>query len=207
MDPILAEPLTSEAYAPFGDVIQAWTDPSSAPKDTRVTSANQGTAHKFHRLSRVVSSYPEAVSDRAICGISVFRSTPVGAKPGEDWRVGLLERHAYTSQAFIPMGNGRIESLGLDDALKDIGRAYLVIVALNGSDDRPDLNTMRAFVATTAQGISYHTGIWHHPMISMETPIDFACVETQIGDPGNVMDCEIWEFKEEDVRTVKVPAF
>ena len=127
---IPAVPITTEAFAKFGDVIQAWADPNGAPKGVKVTSANQGTAHKFHRLSRVESSYP--LSESAVSAISVFRSTPVGAAPGANWSVKLLERHAYTHQSFIPMGHGRIDSLGLDDALISSGRGYLVIVALNG---------------------------------------------------------------------------
>lgn len=127
-----AVPLTSEAFAKFGNVIQAWADPTAAPKGVRVTSANQGTAHKFHRLARVQSSYPEAEIAFAIPAISVFRSTPVGARPGAEWSVKLLERHPYTSQAFIPMGHGRVDHLGLDDALSEAARAYLVVVALNG---------------------------------------------------------------------------
>ncbi|KAG9043567.1 Allantoicase [Tulasnella sp. UAMH 9824] len=206
---IPAVPLTPEAFAKFGHVIQAWADPTAVPKGVRVTSANQGTAHKFHRLAPTTSFYPESSKVQAVSAISVFRSTPVGAKPGEDWEVKLLERHAYTSQAFIPMGSGRIDHLGLDDGLSDGGRAYLVVVALNGGDDSPDLSTLRAFVATTAQGISYSPGIWHHPMISLETPIDFACVETQIGEPNNKMDCEILDLEQlgRDILKVKVPLF
>jgi ureidoglycolate hydrolase len=38
-----------------------------------------------------------------------------------------------------------------------------------GLDDRPDLSTLRAFVASVAQGVVYDTGIWHHPLICLET--------------------------------------
>ena len=40
------------------------------------------------------------------------------------------------------------------------GGAYVVVVALNGPDDRPDLGTVRAFLATAAQGVSYDQGVW-----------------------------------------------
>ena len=40
------------------------------------------------------------------------------------------------------------------------GGAYLVVVALNGKNDRPDLSTLRAFLATSAQGVSYDQGVW-----------------------------------------------
>jgi len=39
-------------------------------------------------------------------------------------------------------------------------RGYLVVVALNGEDDKPDIKTLRAFISTTAQGISYDTAVW-----------------------------------------------
>lgn len=40
------------------------------------------------------------------------------------------------------------------------GGAYIVVAALNGKDDKPDLDTVRAFLVTPAQGVSYHPGIW-----------------------------------------------
>ncbi len=129
---IPAVPLTREAFAPFGDVIQAWAIPNSAPKGIRVTSANQGTAFKFHKLSSTLSSYPTGEDAGPPC-ISVFRSTPphdlpVGMKV---FPIRILERHPFTNQAFIPMGNGTITGEE-DDTLPKVGRAYLVIVALNG---------------------------------------------------------------------------
>ena len=42
----------------------------------------------------------------------------------------------------------------------EAGGAYLVVVALNAEDDIPDLKTMRAFLATSAQGVSYEQGVW-----------------------------------------------
>lgn len=40
------------------------------------------------------------------------------------------------------------------------GGAYLAVAALNGSDDKPDMSTARAFLGTAAQGISYNMGVW-----------------------------------------------
>ncbi|KAG8887580.1 Allantoicase [Tulasnella sp. 332] len=162
---ITAVALTHEVYAAYGDVIQAYSPTTSGPSQVGITSANQGSAHKFHRLSPIVSSYPPNVSSHAIPAISVFRSTPVGAKLGEDWPVRLLERHSHTSQAFVPMGTGGDLDTPHAGRLEKTGRAYLVIVAHN--DDKPDLSSLRAFVATTAQGISYFQGIWQGIRISL----------------------------------------
>ncbi|QRV94187.1 allantoicase [Ceratobasidium sp. AG-Ba] len=208
---IPALPITPEAFAPYGSVIQAWADTDAVPRGTRVTSANQGTAHKFHNLALVENSYPPNAHART--GLSVFRATPPirdgeKAMPGTLWSVKLLERHVCTTQAFVPMATGGgVRMTGFEEPLGSGGRAYLVIVALNGADDKPDLSTLRAFVASTAQGISYNTGVWHHPMISLETTIDFCCVETQIGTPDNKLDCEIVEVDNLGavVPRVKIP--
>lgn len=175
-------PLTSEAFDPFGQVIQAYNEGSN-PNGIKTTSANEGTATKFHKLSLLTESYsPEA---GATTGISVCR-----CKPLEDIIDGVavlktLERHPFTSQAFIPMGRG--------DRLSDAGDKYLVVVAHNGSDDRPDMRSLKAFLATSAQGISYNKGVWHQPMTVLGKTLDLACIETQIGD-GSVQDCEIWDL-------------
>jgi len=176
-------PLTPEAFAPFGQVIQAYGDHAAAPKGTRITPANDGTANKFHKLSLLASSYPSDA--RATAGISVYRCQPL-AGIAEDGTVELtaLERHPFTNQAFIPMGHGSGEGLS------KIADKYLVVVAKNGEDDRPDLGTVRAFVASTAQGVAYNTAVWHQPMTVLGKSLDLACVETQIGD-GSGLDCEI----------------
>lgn len=177
--------LTPEAFAPFGQVVQAYADVHAvpAPRATRITGANQGTAVKFHKLALLADAYPPASG--ATAGISVYRCKPVALAPGGVWHVDLLERHPATKQAFIPMG----EAAG-PDALNDPGKRYLVIVAQNGEDDKPDLRTMRAFVASAGQGIMYNIGIWHHPMAVLDGPMDFSCVETQIGN-GDPLDCEV----------------
>ncbi|KAH9948539.1 Allantoicase, partial [Amylocystis lapponica] len=183
---IPALPLTAEAFAPFGQVVQAYSDIHAvpSPRTTRITGANQGTAIKFHKLALLESSYPTASG--ATAGLSVYRCQPIDVRPGGVWEVKLLERHPCTNQAFVPMGGG----LGAGDALVDPGRTYLVIVAHNGEDDKPSLKTMRAFVASAGQGIMYNTGTWHHPMAVLDKAMDFACVETQVGN-GDELDCEI----------------
>ncbi|EJD35292.1 allantoicase [Auricularia subglabra TFB-10046 SS5] len=193
--------LTAEAFAPFGHVVQAWSDVHAVPKGIKTSHANQGTAVKFHRLAPVQSSYP--ADSAASTALAVYRAgvTP-GAAPGGEFFVRLLERHPCTNQAFIPMGTGG--GIGEDAIQGSPARAYLVVVALNGTDDKPDVGTMRAFVATTAQGIVYGTGIWHHPLIALESTIDFTCVETQIGN-GNRLDCEIMDMEPAKTVRVQVP--
>lgn len=152
---IPALPLTPEAFLPFGQVIQGYSDIHAvpSPRTTRITGANQGSATKFHKLALLDSSYPAHAG--ATAGLSIYRCKPIETSAGGEWAVKLLERHPCTNQAFIPMGSGTGEN-----ALSDTASSYLVIVAQNGEDDKPDLSTMRAFIATAAQGIMYNTSIW-----------------------------------------------
>ncbi|CAO3622860.1 unnamed protein product [Mucor hiemalis] len=158
---IVAEPLTSEGYAPYGDVIHTGFTKI-------VTGANQGTAEKHHRVAQVVNNFPNGAGKINMC---VFHCRPTDDLP---FTVKLLERHPYSSQAFIPMTDGNT-------------RGYLVIVALNGADDKPDMSTLKAFIATSLQGINYAPGVWHHPMVVLENETDFACIVHESGVPED--DC------------------
>lgn len=153
---IPALPLTPEAFAPFGKVVQGYSDLAAVPRNTKVTQANQASAYKFHKLSLLESSYP--LESGATSGLSIYRCQPIDAQLGGTWDVKLLERHGHTNQAFIPMSGGNIVDGG--ESLEEHARSYLVIVAKNGENDTPDLETMRAFIASAGQGIVYDTGIW-----------------------------------------------
>ncbi|KZT58885.1 allantoicase [Calocera cornea HHB12733] len=184
---IPAEPLTSAAFAPFGQVLQAWADPADAPKGVEHTLANNGTAVKYHRLAPITQSYPAGSGE--FTGIGVYRSTPAeGARVGGTWPIKMLERHPCTNQAFIPMGTATHPQ---GEKPLAANRFYLVCVCETGEDDKPDLSTLKAFVASAAQGIMYNENTWHHPMCVLDSPIDFACVETQIGMRSEGLDCEL----------------
>jgi len=187
-------PLESGAFLPFGQVIQAY---KNIPNGIKVTPANAGTANKFHKLSLLKAFYPSDAG--ATSGISVYRCQPLGDIVDGTTVLKRLERHPYTNQVFIPMGSGDGEGLN------DPGCSYLVVVAHNGSDDRPDTQTLKAFLASSAQGITYNPGVWHQPMTVLEKPLDLACVETQIGD-GNPMDCEIVELAPTCTIILKLPS-
>ncbi|KAJ7594297.1 allantoicase [Mycena floridula] len=179
-------PLTPEAFAGYGQVVQAYSDHDAIPKGTRITPANGGTASKFHKLSLLESKY--RADSGATTGLSVYRCQPLSDIESDGTsKLKVLERHALTNQAFVPMGKGPGEGLN------DPGNAYLVVVAKNGSDDLPDLATLRAFVASAAQGIMYNMAIWHQPMTVLGKPMDFTCIESQIGN-GCKEDCEIVEL-------------
>lgn len=85
-----AEPLTPEAFAPFGDVI-----------DTRTADyfpINAGRTRRYHDLAKV-----ETLGEQARTLISIFVSQPVSLPLELDF----LERHPHGSQAFMPLHEER----------------------------------------------------------------------------------------------------
>src|SRR5262245_40833399 len=99
---LVAEPLTKNAYAPFGDVVMA------APNGEPGKPANQGTARRFDHLASLEDLRPGAARPN----VSVFRCAP-RVLP---FAVELLEKHPFSTQMFVPM---RVER-------------YLVVVAQGG---------------------------------------------------------------------------
>ncbi|WP_347262563.1 ureidoglycolate lyase [Rudaea sp.] len=80
------EPLTREAFAPFGDVIEA----SDAARHFPI---NGGTTERYHDLANIEVD----AAGRAI--VSIFRAQP-RALP---FAIAMLERHPLGSQAFMPL--------------------------------------------------------------------------------------------------------
>lgn len=99
MTHITAKPLTAEAFAPFGDVIELREQPDKI--------INQGMCGRHHDLANL----DFGPGGRA--GISLFNATP-RALPYE---LDMVERHPEGSQAFIPM----TENAFLVIVAKDLG--------------------------------------------------------------------------------------
>jgi len=70
--------------------------------------------------------------------------------------VAMLERHPLGSQAFMPLG----------------GRNWLVVVA-----SAPRAEVCRAFLCRGDQGVNYHAGVWHHPLLVLDHAQDFLVVD------------------------------
>ncbi|WP_116140288.1 ureidoglycolate lyase [Trinickia diaoshuihuensis] len=147
------EPLTREAFAPFGDVIEL--------DGARQIPINQGTTIRYHDLARIDV---EEGGGRPL--VNVFRGQP-RVLPFE---VVMLERHPLGSQAFIPLTD----------------RPYLVVVAPAG-ELRTD--AIRAFATHGWQGVNYAKGVWHHPLVALDTVSDFIVVDR--GGEGHNCD-EQW---------------
>jgi ureidoglycolate lyase len=86
MPPIIIEPLTSEAFAPFGQVIEM--------AGAHHYPINAGMTERYHDLARIELG---GVDPRPM--ISLFRGQPY-ALP---LTLEMVERHPFGSQAFYPL--------------------------------------------------------------------------------------------------------
>ncbi len=119
---------------------------------------NDGWTERFHDLAQV------QLDEAGRPLLSIFRSTPLPL-PHE---VRVMERHPRGSQAFMPLG----------------GEAFLILVAPAGDDVAAD--ELRLFVSNGRQGVNYHRGVWHHPVLALGRVTDFLIIDR--GGPGDNCD-------------------
>ena len=96
--------------------------------------------------------------------VSIFRGQP-RALPFE---VEMMERHPLGSQAFMPLS----------------GRPYLVVVAPAGM--APAARDLRVFLARGDQGVNYAAGVWHHPLLALDSVCDFLVLDRS----GSAPNCD-----------------
>jgi len=85
MPTLTARPLTAEAFAPFGDVIEVAGDPDKL--------INAGMCGRFHDRAQL------DFGTKGRAGISLFDAVPRHLP----YTCDLIERHPEGSQAFIPL--------------------------------------------------------------------------------------------------------
>ncbi|MGR5092762.1 ureidoglycolate lyase [Vibrio maritimus] len=118
---------------------------------------NNGSTRRYHKLAE---ADVEEQGGRAI--MSIFQATPLQYP----LTIKMLERHPLGSQAFIPL----------------LGKPYLIVVAPKG--DNPSLEHCRAFLSNGQQGVNYHKGVWHHPVLALTDQDQFLIVD-RAGDGNN----------------------
>lgn len=131
MRKLTAEPITTEAFARFGVLLER-------PDGFGRQYFDQG-------LSNLRPAAWPSLSIAAIAPLT-----------GLTFDAVRMERHAFSSQSFIPMHVAR----------------YLVLVAPHAADGGPDAGETRAFVARGDQAITYRADVWHHPMVALDRPRD-----------------------------------
>jgi ureidoglycolate lyase len=111
----------------------------------RSDAINQGKGRRYPDLARMDLSPDGRVAVSLMS--CVPEATPVALR--------LMERHPNGNQVFMPLNNQR----------------YIVVVAPAGGAPTPE--SLRAFLCDGEQGINYHRGVWHHPMIALDKPCAF----------------------------------
>jgi ureidoglycolate lyase len=161
------QPLTLSDYSPYGSVIGL----SDVPPSLQPTPANQGTARRYNRLAELQNLR----ATTATSNVCLFDCTPHKLTASNEFHCKLLEKHQFSTQLFVPM-NG--------------ASRFLVIVALGA--EKPDLSTLKGFMASANQGITYNPGVWHHPLIALDQQTQFFCVVNEDNSKG---DCEVQQLQ------------
>ena len=220
---ITALPLTADAFAPFGSVIsnpRPDVHPSKFSSASRMPanafSANQGNAIQYRHAGRPRNLYDQSPSGRADAALSMFVCSArdleaTDAEPGL-FPVRFLERHPFTTQTFAPVASSAGAYLVVVAPSLTPGDKDANLPAPKGADlpgpGMPDLNGLKAFVATDAQAVTYGAGTWHAPMVVLGqagTTLDFVVSQWMSGVP--VEDCQLLELvsRREEHIVVRVP--
>ncbi len=141
-------PLTSEGFAPYGDVIEA-----------SVAQAAAMNAESFERFDDLCA----VEANDGHVAISIARCRSATTLP---YRFAMVERHPHGSQAFVPLTPSR----------------FMVVVAPPG--DSVVAADLRAFVTNGRQGINYHRGTWHMPLVAFDSGQEFLVID-RAGDTPN----------------------
>lgn len=127
---------------------------------------NNGSTQRYHDLAEL-----QADGTDAQLIMSIFRAQPLTLP----LTINMLERHPYGSQAFIPLNHER----------------FLLVVA--PATESPENESIRAFITDGTQGVNYHKGVWHHPVIALDKETDFLVIDRS----GTEANCNEHYFPEE----------
>ena len=117
-------------------------------------------ASRFERFDDLCSV---EVAERGRVAVSIARCRVATQLP---YRIDMVERHPLGSQAFVPLTPSRM----------------IVVVAPPEEDVRAE--DLAAFVTNGRQGINYHRGTWHMPLIAFDAGQEFLVID-RAGDKPN----------------------
>jgi len=83
-------------------------------------------------------------------------------------RIEMVERHPLGSQAFVPLTPCRM------------------IVVVAPPEESVEARDLRAFVSNGRQGVNYHRGTWHMPLIAFDAGQEFLIIDRA----SNVPNCD-----------------
>ena len=121
-----------------------------------VQKMNEALFHRCDDLAKVDVD----TNDGGYVAISIAVSQQSVTMP---YRFDVLERHPLGSQAFIPLS----------------AFSFTVVVAPAG--DAANVGALRAFTTNGLQGINYHRGTWHMPLIAAYAEQRFLIIDRAPG--------------------------
>ena len=136
-------------------------------------SINEGRVERYHDLASI-----QLGGDNSRALINIFECNTASHFP---YQLPLVERHPLGSQAFIPLTPVK----------------FVVVVGKAGLHPAPD--TLRAFETNGRQGINYHQGVWHMPLIASESGLQFLVVDRG-GDGHN---CDEQGYPDHQIMIVR----
>lgn len=123
--------------------------------DVIEASHNDASAMNAARFERFDDLCDVDVDDGGVA-ISIARCRAATTLP---LRIDMVERHPRGSQAFVPLTPSRM----------------VIVVALPG--EAVEAADLRAFVSNGRQGINYHRGTWHMPLIAFDAGQEFLIID------------------------------
>ncbi len=130
--------------------------------DVIETSANRLVTMNAARFERFDGQCAVEAVDGQVA-ISIVRCRLATTLP---YRFDVIERHPHGSQAFVPLTPYR----------------FMVVVAPAEEDVMAD--DLRAFVTNGRQGINYHRGTWHMPLIAFDAGQEFLVIDRSGESPN-----------------------
>ena len=111
------------------------------------------------------------VQDDGRVAVSIARCRVATTLP---YRIDMVERHPLGSQAFVPL------------------TPCTLVVVVAPPEESVDAQDLRAFMTNGRQGVNYHRGTWHMPLIAFEAGQEFLIID-RAGDAPN---CEEHSLEE-----------
>ncbi|MFQ3623534.1 MAG: ureidoglycolate lyase [Acetobacteraceae bacterium] len=155
---IVAGPLDADGFSGFGEIFAVPSTPGRTYADSALSNRRAGALPSLSVVLRPAAPAGPIIARR-------------------------MERHAFSSQTFVPLGSGR----------------YVVIVAPHDPTGRPAMDRARAFVARPGQCITYGPDVWHHELTVLDEPMAFAVLMWR---DGTDRDEEFVEIEPVTIRLV-----
>jgi len=119
-------------------------------------------AARFERFDDLCSI---DMKDDGRVAVSIARCRVATSLP---YRFDVVERHPLGSQAFVPLTPCKL------------------VVVVAPPEESVEASELRAFVSNGRQGINYHRGTWHMPLIAFEAGQEFLIIDRA----GDVPNCD-----------------